>query len=124
MVYTQLMENYAVYMTYTDHEIGLLLDSLKVSGELDNPLVMYVVGDNGASAEGGLEGTFSEIASSIGIQLGLESTISRIDEIGGPSSEPLFPVGGAWAMNAPFRWKKQVSSHFGGTRNRNPLILH
>ncbi|MBH0208135.1 MAG: sulfatase-like hydrolase/transferase, partial [Nitrospira sp.] len=61
-VYTRLMENYAAYMEYTDAEIGRYLDSLAKSGELDNTLVMYVVGDNGASAEGGLEGTFSEIA--------------------------------------------------------------
>ena len=83
---------------------------------------MYVVGDNGASAEGGLEGTFSEIASLIGVQLGLESTIKRIDEIGGPTSEPHVPVGWAWAMNAPFQWTKQVASHFGGTRN--PMVVH
>ena len=121
-VYTRLMENYAAYMAYTDHEVGRLIDSLQASGELDNTLVMYVVGDNGASAEGGLEGTFSEIASLIGVQLGLESTIKRIDEIGGPTSEPHVPVGWAWAMDAPFQWTKQVASHFGGTRN--PLVVH
>lgn len=121
-VYTRLMENYAGYMDYTDHEVGRLIDSLAASGELDNTLVMYVVGDNGASAEGGLEGTFSELASLIGVQLGLESTIKRIDEIGGPRSEPHVPVGWAWAMNAPFQWTKQVASHLGGTRN--PLVVH
>ena len=121
-VYTRLMENYAGYMDYTDHEVGRLIDSLAASGELDNTLVMYIVGDNGASAEGGLEGTFSELASLLGIQLGLESTIKRIDEIGGPTSEPHVPVGWAWAMNAPFQWTKQVASHFGGTRN--PLVIH
>ena len=121
-VYARLMENYAGYMAYTDHEVGRLLDSLAASGELDNTLVMYVVGDNGASAEGGLEGTFSELASLLGLQLGLESTIKRIDEIGGPLSEPHVPVAWAWAMNAPFQWTKQVASHFGGTRN--PLVIH
>ena len=121
-VYTRLMENYAAYMAYTDHEVGRLLESLRASGELDNTLVMYVVGDNGASAEGGLEGTFSEIASLLGIQLGLESTLKRIDEIGGPASEPHVPSGWAQAMCAPFQWSKQVASHFGGTRN--PLVVH
>jgi arylsulfatase len=121
-VYTRLMENYAAYMEYTDFEVGRLMDSLAASGELDNTLVMYVVGDNGASAEGGLEGTFSEIASLLGIQLGLKSTIERIDEIGGPASEPHVPVGWAWAMDAPFQWTKQVASHFGGTRN--PMVVH
>ncbi len=121
-VYTRLMENYAGYMEFTDDQVGRLIDSLAASGELDNTLVMYVVGDNGASAEGGLEGTFSELASLLGVQLGLESTIKRIDEIGGPTSEPHVPVGWAWAMNAPFQWTKQVASHFGGTRN--PLVVH
>ncbi|MBX9626181.1 MAG: arylsulfatase, partial [Gemmataceae bacterium] len=121
-VYTRLMENYAGYMEFTDAEVGRLLESLRQSGELDNTLVLYVVGDNGASAEGGLEGTFSELASLLGIQLGLQSTIKRIDEIGGPTSEPHVPVGWAWAMDAPFQWTKQVASHFGGTRN--PLVVH
>ena len=76
-----------------------------------------IVGDNGASAEGGLEGTFSEIASLMGVQLGLQSSIERIDEIGGPSSEPHVPVGWAWAMNTPFQWAKQIASHLGGVRN-------
>ena len=121
-VYARLMENYAGYMAYTDNQVGRLLESLAASGELDNTLVMYIVGDNGASAEGGLEGTFSELASLLGVQLGLQSTLKRIDEIGGPTSEPHVPVGWAWAMNAPFRWTKQVASHFGGTRN--PLVIH
>ena len=116
------MENYAAYMAYTDSEVGRLIDSLEASGELDNTLVIYIVGDNGASAEGGLEGTFSEVASLLGVQLGLESTIKRIDEIGGPTSEPHVPVGWAWAMDAPFQWTKQVASHFGGTRN--PMVVH
>ncbi len=121
-VYLRLMENYAEFMAHTDHEVGRLIDSLEASGELENTLVMYVVGDNGASAEGGLEGTFSELASLLGIQLGLASTLDRIDEIGGPTSEPHVPVGWAWAMDAPFAWTKQIASHFGGTRN--PLVIH
>jgi arylsulfatase len=121
-VYLRLMENYAAYMAHTDHHVGRLIDSLKASGELDNTLIMYVVGDNGASAEGGLEGTFSEVASLLGMQLGLESMINRLDEIGGPTSEPHVPVGWAWAMDAPFQWTKQVASHFGGTRN--PMVIH
>ncbi len=121
-VYERLMENYAGYMAHTDHHIGRLIDSLAQSGELDNTLIFYVVGDNGASAEGGLEGTFSEIASLLGVQLGLQSTIERLDEIGGPTSEPHVPVGWAWAMDTPFQWTKQVASHLGGTRN--PMVVH
>ena len=121
-VYARLMENYAGYMEFTDAEVGRYVESLRESGELENTLVFYIVGDNGASAEGGLEGTFSELASLFGVQLGLQSTIARIDEIGGPTSEPHVPVGWAWAMDAPFQWTKQVASHFGGTRN--PLVVH
>ncbi|QEG37661.1 arylsulfatase [Bythopirellula goksoeyrii] len=121
-VFIRLMENYAGFMAHTDHHVGRLIDSLEQSGELDNTLVIYIVGDNGASAEGGLEGTFSELASLMGVQLGLQSTIKRIDEIGGPTSEPHVPVGWAWAMDSPFQWTKQVASHFGGTRN--PLVVH
>ncbi len=121
-VYIRLMENYAAFMAHTDDQIGRLIDSLEASGQLENTLILYVVGDNGASAEGGLEGTFSELASLLGIQLGLKSSIDRLDEIGGPTSEPHVPVGWAWAMDAPFRWTKQVASHFGGTRN--PLVVH
>ncbi len=121
-VYQRLMENYAGYIAHTDHHVGRLIDSLAASGELDNTLIFYVVGDNGASAEGGLEGTFSELASLLGVQLGLESTMKRIDEIGGPTSEPHVPVAWAWAMDAPFQWNKQVASHLGGTRN--PMVVH
>lgn len=121
-VFQRLMENYAGYMAHTDHHVGRLIDSLEKSGELDNTLIFYIIGDNGASAEGGLEGTFSEIASLMGVQLGLESTVKRLDEIGGPTSEPHVPVGWAWAMCSPFQWTKQVASHFGGTRN--PMVVH
>jgi arylsulfatase len=121
-VFCRLMENYAAFMDHTDHEIGRLVNALEASGELDNTLVFYIVGDNGASAEGGLEGTFNELASLLGFNPGLPSIIDRIDEIGGPDSEPHVPVGWAWATNAPFQWTKQVASHFGGTRN--PLVVH
>ncbi len=121
-VYLKLMENYAAYMAFTDHHVGRYLDSLAESGELDNTLVMYIVGDNGPSAEGGLEGTFNEVASLVGFNPGLASIVKRIDQIGGPESEPHVPVGWAWAMATPFQWTKQIASHFGGTRN--PLIVH
>jgi arylsulfatase len=121
-VFCRLMENYAAFMAHTDHEVGRLIDSLEQSGELDNTLVFYIVGDNGASGEGGLEGTFSEVASLMGYNPGLAGIIKRIDQIGAPESEPHVPVGWAWATNAPFQWTKQVASHFGGTRN--PMVVH
>jgi Sulfatase len=80
------------------------------------------VGDNGPSAEGGLEGTFNEVASLAGFNPGLASIVKRIDQIGEPDSEPHVPVGWAWAMATPFAWTKQVASHLGGTRN--PMVVH
>ena len=121
-VYCRLMENYAAFMAHTDFHVGRLIDSLEKSGELDNTLVMYIVGDNGPSAEGGPEGTFNELASLIGFNPGLASIVKRIDQIGGPESEPHVPVAWAWAMATPFPWTKHVASHLGGTRN--PMIVH
>ena len=91
--------------------------AIEKAGEMDNTLIFYIVGDNGASGEGGLEGTVNEIASLNGIQLGLAGLEAKFDEIGGPKTEPHVPVGWAWAANTPFQWTKQVASHFGGTRN-------
>lgn len=121
-IYARLMENYAAYLSYADNELGRLIDSIAQAGELDNTLIFYIVGDNGASAEGGPEGSFNDIASLLGYNPGLEILGKRIEEIGGPSSEPQVPVGWAWAMNTPFQWTKQVASHFGGTRN--PMVVY
>jgi arylsulfatase len=121
-VYTRLMENYAAYLAYADDQIGRLIDSIEQAGELNNTLIFYIVGDNGPSAEGGLEGTFNEIASLVGFNPGLPAIVRRIDQIGGPESEPHVPVGWAWAMSSPLQWTKQVASHFGGTRN--PMVVH
>jgi arylsulfatase len=121
-VYLRLMENYAAYLAYADDQIGRLIDSIEQAGELDNTLIFYIVGDNGPSAEGGLEGTFNEVASLVGYNPGLAAISKRIDQIGGPQSEPHVPVGWAWAMASPLQWTKQVASHFGGTRN--PLVVH
>ncbi len=121
-VYTRLMENYAAYLAYADDQIGRLIGSIEQSGELDNTLIFYIVGDNGPSAEGGLEGTFNEVASLVGFNPGLSAIVDRIDLIGGPQSEPHVPVGWAWAMASPLQWTKQIASHFGGTRN--PLVVH
>jgi arylsulfatase A-like enzyme len=120
-VYERLMENYSGFLEHTDVQIGRVIDAVEKSGELDNTLIIYIVGDNGASAEGGLEGTVNELASLNGIQLGIQGLLDKFDEIGGPDTDPHVPVGWAWAANAPFRWTKQVSSHFGGTRN--PMVV-
>lgn len=120
-VYARLMENYAGYLAYSDAQTARLIEDLQRTGQLDNTLIIFIVGDNGASAEGGLEGTISETASLLGFQLGLASLIHKFDELGAPGTEPHVPVGWAWSMDAPFQWTKQVASHFGGTRN--PMVI-
>ncbi|MDF2190616.1 arylsulfatase [Paraflavitalea sp. CAU 1676] len=120
MVYTRLMENYAGFLAYADYEAGRVIGHLEKNGELDNTLIFYIVGDNGPSAEGGLEGTFNEVASLLGYNPGLKGIAARVDKIGEPESEPHVPVG--WACAAPFQWTKQVASHLGGTRN--PMVVH
>jgi arylsulfatase A-like enzyme len=121
-VYRRLMENYSGFLEHTDVEVGRLIAAVDKAGEMDNTLIFYIVGDNGASGEGGLEGTVNEIASLNGIQLGLAGLEAKFDEIGGPNTEPHVPVGWAWAANTPFQWTKQVASHFGGTRNG--VVVH
>jgi arylsulfatase A-like enzyme len=120
-LYARFMENFAGYMAFTDHEIGRLLDTIYALPDADNTLVIYIVGDNGASSEGGLTGTLNEVMSISGFPAALEETLARIDEIGNPDTEPHYPLGWAWAGNAPFQWVKQVASHLGGTRN--PMIV-
>ena len=115
------MENYAGFVAFTDHEIGRVLDAVAELPDADNTLVIYVVGDNGASSEGGLTGTINEIMNLNGVPSDIHDALDRIDEIGDPHTEPHYPLGWAWAGNAPFRWVKQVASHLGGTRN--PLVV-
>ncbi|HEY4325187.1 MAG TPA: arylsulfatase, partial [Mucilaginibacter sp.] len=119
--YELLYENYAGYLAFADHEVGRLLNAVKKLPDADNTLIIYIIGDNGASAEGGLDGTLNEIKALNGISSTMEENLKRADEIGGPTSEPHFPIGWAFAGNTPFPWVKQVASHFGGTRN--PMII-
>ena len=120
-LFTRLMENFAGYLAYTDQEIGRLLAAVRELPDADNTLIIYIVGDNGASSEGGPAGTINEVKSLSGIQTPLEDTLKHLDEIGGPTTEPHYPLGWAWAGNTPFQWVKQVASHLGGTRN--PMVV-
>ncbi len=113
----RLMENYAGFGEYADHEIGALLDSLKGLGVYDNTLVIYIAGDNGMSAEGGLLGTLNEMAAFNGVPDTTANILAHLDDIGGPNSFAHIPVGWALAGDTPFQWTKQVASHYGGTRN-------
>jgi len=113
------MEVYAGYMEYTDYHVGRILDGLKKLEILDDTLVYYIIGDNGASAEGGLNGCFNEMSYFNGLQA-LETPeflTARLDKLGGPESYNHYAVGWAHAMNTPYQWTKQVASHWGGTRN-------
>jgi arylsulfatase len=113
------MEVYAGFLEYADHHVGRLLDSLKKLNLLDDTLIYYIIGDNGASAEGTLHGTYNEMINFNGAAA-LETPeflMARLDKLGGPESYNHYAVGWAHAMNTPYQWTKQVASHWGGTRN-------
>ena len=117
----RLMEAFAAFTAQTDHEVGRVLETVDEVGQADNTLVIWVIGDNGSSMEGTLNGVFNEMSALNGTPEDTAYVIEHIDEIGGPTSYNHFPVGWAWAMNTPFQWGKQVASHFGGTRN--PVVM-
>jgi arylsulfatase len=120
-LFARQMEAFAGFGEHTDHEIGRLVQAIQDIGELDNTLFFYIVGDNGASAEGGPDGSYNEILALNGIISDVSSQLSHIDEWGGPMTFPHFSIGWAHAGNTPFQWAKQVASHFGGTRN--PMVV-
>jgi arylsulfatase A-like enzyme len=120
-LYAAFMENFAGYLAFADHECGRLLEAVSQLPDADNTLVFYIVGDNGASSEGGVSGTANEIMNLNGIPSRLEDTMKILEDIGGPDTEPHYPLGWAWAGNAPFQWVKQVASHLGGSRN--PMVV-
>lgn len=109
------MEVYAAALAFCDDQIGRILAELKRSGKLDNTLVLYLQGDNGAAAEN-MWGAFNQYAAFAGVDEEAH-TLAHLDELGGPNSFPAFSVGWAWATNTPFQWSKMAASHFGGTRN-------
>ena len=113
----RLMEAYAAALSYADHQVGRVIDALDKMGELDNTLVIFIQGDNGGSAEGGMNGLLFEQSYLNGFDESLSYALERIDDIGGPSLYNHYPAAWGWAMNTPFQYYKQVASHFGGTRN-------
>ena len=113
------MEVYAGFLEHTDHQVGRLVDALKDLEVLDDTLIYVIIGDNGASAEGSLQGTFNEMVTLTGFAH-LETPEflkARIDKFGGPEAYNHYAVGWAHAMDTPYQWTKQVASHWGGTRN-------
>jgi arylsulfatase A-like enzyme len=118
-VLARQMEVYAGFFEHTDHHIGRLIDTLEDLGVLEDTLVYYILGDNGASAEGSINGTFNEVFVFNGAA-DLETPefmASQIDKFGGPEAYNHYAVGWAHAMDTPYQWTKQVASHWGGTRN-------
>jgi arylsulfatase A-like enzyme len=113
------MEVYAGFLEYADHHVGRIFDALEKLGIMDDTLIYYIIGDNGASAEGGLNGCFNEMSYFNGIEQleTVEYLTKRIDELGGTDSYNHYAVGWSHAMNTPYQWTKQVASHWGGTRN-------
>ena len=111
-----MMEVYAAAVAQRDHEIGRVLDSLEQSAQLDNTLVIYIEGDNGASGEGILQGTTNEMGGNLEPE-SVTFKLSMADQLGSDQTYNHYLVGWAHAMDAPFQWSKQVASHFGGTRN-------
>lgn len=116
-LFSRFAENYADFMEHADYEVGRVVDAVQELGELENTLVLYIVGDNGSSAEGSLIGTLNEMMNLSGVDSTIEQNAARMDKIGLPGTSPHYPVGWAWAGDTPFQWTKQVASHFGGTRN-------
>ena len=118
-VLARQMEVYAGFLEHTDHHVGRVIDAIDDLGVLDDTIVYYIVGDNGASAEGTMNGSFNEMANFNGMAA-LETPefmVAKMDELGSPSSYNHYSVGWAHAMCTPFQWTKQVASHWGGTRN-------
>ena len=126
--YARQMEVYAGFSENADHNVGRVLDAIDELGELENTLVLWIWGDNGASMEGTITGSFNELTMQNGIpltdemQLQLAERYGGIEAWGGQMMDPHYSAAWAWAGNTPFQWGKQVGSHLGGTRN--PLVVH
>jgi arylsulfatase len=116
-LFTRQMEVFAGFAQYTDAEVGRLVDAVAAMGQLDNTLVFYVLGDNGASAEGGMSGMFNEMTYFNGVQETVEDVLKHYDDLGGPTTYSHYAAGWAVAGDTPFTWTKQVAGSYGGTRN-------
>jgi len=120
-LYARMMEVFAAYGAECDYEMGRIIDAVKQLPDADNTIFIYIAGDNGSSAEGGIEGSINENLFFNGFSEKWQDNLKYIDELGGPKHFNHFPAAWAHAMDTPFQWTKQVASHFGGTRN--PMIV-
>jgi arylsulfatase A-like enzyme len=121
-LFARQMEVFAGFGEYADMEIGRLIEAIKATGQLDNTLVFYIVGDNGASAEGGMSGLFNEMTYFNGVQETVQDILKHYDELGSPTTYNHYAAGWAIAGDTPFEWTKQVASSYGGTRNG--MVIH
>ncbi len=121
-LFTRQMEVFAGFAEYTDFEIGRLVEAIRDMGQLDNTLIFYIVGDNGASAEGGMNGMFNEATYFNGVEETVADVLKHYDELGGPTTFNHYAAGWAVAGDTPFTWTKQVASSYGGTRNG--MVVH
>jgi arylsulfatase len=112
-----MMEIYAGYLEQTDHNVGRVVKAIEDLGQLDNTLVIYIAGDNGASAEGTLHGLLNEMTYFNGVPEDIKEVLKRADDLGTWKTYNHYPVGWAHAMDTPLQWTKQIASHYGGTRN-------
>jgi arylsulfatase len=115
-IFARQAEVYAAYVAYTDHEIGRVIQAVDDLGKLDNTLVIYIEGDNGTSAEGSAIGTPFDLAAIQGVNVPVEEQLKFYDAWGSDQTQPHMSVAWSWAFDTPFKWTKQVASHFGGTR--------
>jgi arylsulfatase len=116
-MYIRQANVFAAYAAYTDHEIGRLIQAVEDMGKLDNTIIIYISGDNGTSPEGTLEGTYNTVAAYNGILTIPEPLqLLHYEDWGSDKTYPHMSVGWSWAFDTPFKWTKQVASHFGGTR--------
>jgi arylsulfatase len=116
-LFTHQMEVYAGFAEQTDYEVGRLISTIEELGITDNTVIIFIAGDNGASAEGQMNGMFSEMTYFSGVPETVPDMLKHYDDWGSPSTYPHFSAGWAVAMDAPFSYTKQVASDFGGTRN-------
>ena len=121
-LFARQMEVFAGFGEYTDTEIGRLVDVIQDMGQLDNTLIFYIVGDNGASAEGGMSGMFNEMTYFNDVVETVSDVMKHYDELGGPNTYSHYAAGWAVAGDTPFTWTKQVASNYGGTRNG--MVVH
>lgn len=121
-LFSRQMEVYAGFAAHTDYEVGRLMQSIEELGIMDNTVVVFIAGDNGASAEGQMNGMYQEMTYFNAVAETVPDMLKHYDEWGSESTYPHFSAGWAVAMNAPFSYTKQVASDFGGTRNG--LIIH